>query len=300
MRRRLLHPRTLHPLGLSLRGAAPLRAALLPLLFIGLCVGLGLSACGEEEASEGPTPGEGGGGGAVGARDATQPDPARADMMRADMMRADAGGPGGAPCAGGLDWIAIPVRFHLLRSRIEGLNATLSEEALRAQIAEAQGYLDQACVRIAVERVVERPVSPAQEDAYEAAWAEDVPPQRMQQVMLDAMPQERLLEPGWNVMVFSQFNKYTSGVYLTAIRSVLWAERIPPGGGSAPNPAIVLAHEIGHSLGLLHYEGPDLAENLMCAEVYQNRAVASRLTEEQIETARAQARSGAPFAMEIP
>lgn len=200
-------------------------------------------------------------------------------------------------CTDMRDWVSIPVRFHLLRSQIEGLNATLSETELLQIIDEAQTYLDQACIHIDVESIIEAPLSTAQEDAYAAAWINPaaVAPEMLKPIMIAAMPTNHLLSPGWNVMVLKHFNKYASGVYLSEIPSVLWAEQIPPAGGGAPNPSVILAHELGHALGLLHYEGADVASNLMCESVYQNRNTADELTASQVETAYAQASSGQTY-----
>lgn len=202
-----------------------------------------------------------------------------------------------AACTDLLDWVSIPVRFHLLRSDIEGLNATLSETDLLQLVDEAQSILNQACIHIGVESIVEDPISTAQEDAYRAAWSNpaDVAPEALKPIMIAAMPKDNLLSPGWNVMVFKHFNKYASGVYLSEIPSVLFAEQIPPMGGGTPNPPVILAHELGHALGLLHYEGPGLESNLMCESVYQNRDTANQLTPPQIETAHAQASTGQTY-----
>ena len=80
-------------------------------------------------------------------------------------------------CAAGLPWIEMPVRFHLLSSSIESLNATLSEAQLRATLAEAQAYLDQACVKVRVERVVRDEVGAERERRF-ARRTPPPPPQR--------------------------------------------------------------------------------------------------------------------------
>ena len=189
----------------------------------------------------------------------------------------------------------LPVRFHLVRSSLSELNATLTAAEVPGLVAEVQSYWDQACIRIQIESVIQNDVSPEQEQAYTQAWQGDVQGPQMKQLMTDVMPKGNRLSPGWNVMIFRQFNKFASGVYLSEIGSVLWAEALPPPAGSGPNPPVILAHEVGHALGLLHYEGAGLKENLMCEDVMQNQTTAAGLTPEQIGIARAQALTGKTF-----
>ena len=198
-------------------------------------------------------------------------------------------------CPAGLPWIEIPTRFHLLSSSIDSLNATLSEAQLRETLAEAQLYLDQACIKVRVERVVRDEVGAERERRFSEVLASNPSNEAFRAMMVDVIPREKLLSPGWNIMVFKAFERFTSGVYLTDIPSVLWAEQLPAVAGGAPNPPLILAHEIGHALGLLHYEGPGIERNLMCQEVIQNKETASELNEEQVARARQQAESGQTF-----
>jgi len=211
------------------------------------------------------------------------------------------GAPGGAdsaelsPCPSGLPWVTVPLRVHLLSSAIDTLNATMSEARFQETLSEAQVYLDQACIKVEIERFVRDELGAEREARFREVAQSNPSEMAFRQMMVDVMPTDTLLEPGWNVMVFKAFERYTSGVYLTDLPSVLWAEQLPAMGGGAPNPPLILAHELGHSLGLLHYEGPNLARNLVCQAVMQNQETATELTEEQVSVARAQAETGRTF-----
>lgn len=200
---------------------------------------------------------------------------------------------GGGACSGGREVIELPTRVHFLESSAENLSATFTEAEFAPLLAEANGLLAQACLRVVVESYVQDPLSAAQEAAYADAVANGTgdPLQLMGQVM----PAGQRLSPGFDVMVFKTFRPIApaSGVFIQQIGAVLFAEETPPGD---PNPAIILAHEIGHSLGLEHYTGADADNNLMTAEIFQKRETATSLTDEQIEQARAQARTGDPVA----
>lgn len=198
-------------------------------------------------------------------------------------------------CQGYDTWIEIPTRIHMLSSTIPSLNATLNENQFREILAEAQFYLDQACIKVNIESFITQEIGAEKEQAFRENLATRPANDAFRQMMVEVMPRENILQPGWNIMVFKAFENYTSGVYLTDIPSVLWAEELPRSAGSRLNPPLILAHEIGHSLGLLHYEGSNLEFNLMCQEVMQNQETASKLTEEQILSARQQAESGSSF-----
>ena len=198
-------------------------------------------------------------------------------------------------CANGLEWLTVPVRFHLLSSQIPTLNASYSESDVRLLLEEASTFWTQACVRFEIESIITNPLTPEQEEQFQERLNANEMTVSAQVLMRDAMPQSQLLTQGWNVMIFDRFAAPASGIYISEIKSVLWSERLPPQAPIEENPSLILAHEFGHSFGLRHYEGSDLNQNLMAAEVMQLRATAHSLNEEQIEQARQQVQSGLPF-----
>ncbi|MFZ9889401.1 MAG: hypothetical protein ACO3JL_18050, partial [Myxococcota bacterium] len=188
------------------------------------------------------------------------PAPCCADAVIANDAGAAAGGD--RACDDGRDVIELPTRVHLLDSSFENLSASFTAEDFDSVLAEANVLLAQACLRIVVESTVRDPLTAAQESAYADAVANgtDDPLRLMAQVM----PAGQWLSPGFDVMVFKTFKPIApaSGVFIQQLGAVLFAEETPPGD---PNPAAILAHEFGHSLGLDHYTGPDADSNLMVA-----------------------------------
>ena len=123
-------------------------------------------------------------------------------------------------CAAGLPWLEVPIRFHLLRSEVSNLNATFSEGQISSLVADAQQLWNQACIRLVIETVIENPLTVMQELDYNRR-KDEVDAAEFRQLMLNAMPRSNLLRPGWNVMIFRAFERFSSGVYFSEIPSVL-------------------------------------------------------------------------------
>ncbi len=89
----------------------------------------------------------------------------------------------------------------------------------------------------------------------------------------------------WPVYFVRQFPVPGSGVYLVELGTVLYGE-LNQHGVRRP---VVLAHELGHSLGLPHVPQPD---NLMYGGRDRNPELTQNLNPRQINRARAQAKIG--------
>ena len=198
-------------------------------------------------------------------------------------------------CSGEREWLTVPIRFHLLSSEIDLLNSSFSNADVERTLAESAVFWEQACVRFEIESIIADPVLDEQAQRFNERVMAGPMSGEYREIMSQVMPDQNMLSPGWNVMIFKQFPAPASGIYITEIKSVLWSEELPPQAPMRDNPPLILAHEMGHSFGLVHYEGPNPANNMMNAEVMQTRETAHSLTEEQINKARQQIERGMPF-----
>lgn len=98
---------------------------------------------------------------------------------------------------------------------------------------------------------------------------------------------EETLERHWRVYILRQFPVKGSAVYISEKQAILYGE-LHIYGERHP---VILAHELGHSLGLRHVPFP---QNLMYAGPDKNPDIPATLSPIQIRQARKQARIG-PF-----
>ena len=185
--------------------------------------------------------------------------------------------------------ITLDVRVHLLRSTESGpLNATLDEAAVATLMEGVNAIWEPAGITWRVESVIDEAAGNTAD--YERALRGEIP---VTIELISAVIPRDMLSGGWDVFVINDLGSVAAGIYLGFIPAVLFAENGPV-GAQAPDgigPRI-LAHELGHSLSLVHV--PCTPEgNLMAPGCpSQDR---TRLTAGQISAVRAQASAGRPF-----
>ncbi len=182
----------------------------------------------------------------------------------------------------------MPLRVHLLDSDFHDLNALQSDEDVHALIGEVNRVWDQARIVWQVEDVV-RPRAENESEFLRLQEGEPVDPYT---VLPTIVPRDRLLENRWNVVFVRDLSSFAPGVYLLDVAIVVVSELNPEGispGGAAGR---ILAHELGHSLGLQHV-ACTVEGNLMAPSCFGLDR--THLTSAQIAASRLQAATGRPF-----
>ena len=188
--------------------------------------------------------------------------------------------------------VQLRVRVHVLQSDVvEALDATIGDDELHEMFAAVNTIWDLAQITWNIESVTrERAQSP---EAFESLLrGTDA---NALEVLLSILPQENLLAGEWNVFVIRNLGNVAGGVYISFAEAqlILLGELGPNGpqepSGSGPR---ILAHELGHSLGLQHV--PCVAEGNLMAPGCRARD-RTRLVDPQIAAARRQAAMGRPF-----
>ncbi len=190
--------------------------------------------------------------------------------------------PGGGPITP--NTLVLPVRVHILSSRIAALEAGSDDAAVGALLGRVNEVWAQADIRWSLESVIRE--AAGAEDQLELALGGAIP--LTGDVLASVLPRDSLTGGAWDVFLVRDLSAVAGfpGVFFPSIPGVIASEVDPAG---LDDPGRILAHELGHSLTLQHVACTP-AGNLMapgCAS--SNR---TRLDPDQILAARAQARTG--------
>ena len=180
------------------------------------------------------------------------------------------------------------MRVHLLQSDFSPLNTTLTEDDVRTIITGVNDIWQQAGVSWEIQSIVSDNALNA--DVYESILLRDLPATGPR--IASILPTASTSENRWDVFYLLDLGGIAGGVYLAPITSVVVAELDPNGQRDLMGSvARILAHELGHSLGLQHV--PCAPEGNLMAPGCQ-AGDRERLTSGQIEVALSQAATGRP------
>ena len=198
----------------------------------------------------------------------------------------DSGNTGTGPPPTSTETLRLPLRVHLLTSRLAPIHSTLDNGEVSILVERVNEISSQTDVVWQIEAITR-----------EFAQSED----QVEQVLLAGrpfsatvitaiLPKDRLFEDGWDAFLLHDLSStgVGPGVYLAVIPASVSSEVDPAG---LNDPGRILAHELGHSLTLLHV-ACTAAGNLMAPGCdSQDR---TRLSPEQIEQAREHAKTRRP------
>lgn len=182
--------------------------------------------------------------------------------------------------------LRLPVRVHVLSSRLAPFDAKLDDSHVAGLFERVNRIWSQADIAWEVESVLREPI--VNEDAIEEILNGPFVISLNQLVSL--LPKERLTDGRWDVFLAHDLGEAGAapGVFLWTVPAVLSSE---VGPSAVEDAGRVLAHELGHTLTLPHV--PCTAGgNLMAPRCESFEPTA--LTREQIDRARRQAETGSP------
>lgn len=182
--------------------------------------------------------------------------------------------------------VELPVRVHVVTSRVAPIDATLTNSGVQALFDRANQVWQAAEIAWRIESI--STVAAQSETEVELALANSTPlsPGLLLSVVAGAQ-----LTPGeWDVFLVSDLTSAfgAPGVYFPSV-PLMFSSQVDPAG--VGDPGRILAHELGHSLTLPHV--PCTPEgNLMSPGCPS--ADRTRLTAAQVQAARGQALRGVP------
>ena len=192
------------------------------------------------------------------------------------------------PTDGDFDSTILRMRVHLLQSDFSPLNTTLTEDDVRTIITGVNDVWQQAGVSWEIESIVSNDALNAA--VYESILLRDLPATGPR--IASILPSASISEGRWDVFYLMDLGGLAGGVYLAPLTSVVVAELDPNGQRDLTGSvARILAHELGHSLGLQHV--PCAPEGNLMAPGCQ-AGDRTRLTSGQIDVALSQAATGRP------
>lgn len=196
----------------------------------------------------------------------------------------------GGPTAPGLETITLPVRVHLLASKITTLDAEFSPAQARDLVARTNDIWAQAGIQWRVDSILSDSMTHQADSIFTAVTLSGgTIPQDLFERMV---PDDRIPGGGFDIFVLHDLAIFgIQGIYQPQIPAVFGSETTGVYGWGNQD---ILAHELGHALGLRHVPcTPD--GDLMVPGSCDRGTDPTHLTATQIDDARAQAEQGVPY-----
>jgi len=203
------------------------------------------------------------------------------------------------------DWIRVNIEAHRLIAAPLLISHWTPHE-VELQLEQVNALWAQACIRFHLSGFGDTKATPEGEaafsnSAYHEGWAVEA--------LNGLIYLQGFSGPHVKLYLYGEFGPPGSGYYSWELGAVFLATGPPIANLPIWYEPVILAHELGHALGLTDYDGPDAEANIMGLPDYSDLVgdtltvpwggsgalhAVTELTPEQIATARAQAATGGP------
>lgn len=188
------------------------------------------------------------------------------------------------PLTGFAQQLELPlVAYRYTFAAAPNLDSQLSKSEIEALVAEVNRIWKPYDIRWKLQSVIDRRIEA--KDFAALTGAEERLDIKSRLLAIAPKSADRQL---WKMVLIKEFPVPAGGLYLPEPQTLFFAE-VSRGGKTSP---IILAHELGHSLGLAHDRSPTNLMNPAAGARDSALATAQALTPEQVTASRAQAQEG--------